>query len=194
MGTKALNAGQYDEAGDWHARALRLDRTSLWANLLSPAAPLYSGQLEKAANAFQCASQVLPKDPLPSSCEALPWAKRREQRKADQLIQKAIHGGKLLLHTHPMMHTAAAAYAVLGKQKPALSWLGKASSDGLPVYRVYRDDPHFECLRSQPPFLGLMANLEKEWLSYRREFGRAFASSESSFCGSLLLRKRGGPG
>ena len=32
-------------------------------------------------------------------------------------------------------------------------------------------------LRSQPPFMGLMANLKKEWLSYQREFGLAFASS-----------------
>jgi hypothetical protein len=32
---------------------LSLDRTSLSANLLSPAAPLYAGQLEKAADAIR---------------------------------------------------------------------------------------------------------------------------------------------
>jgi len=77
-----------------------------------------------------------------------------------------------LLHTHHMMHTVAAAYGVLGKPQPALAWLRKASTNGLPVYPVYRDDPHFECMRSQPQFLRFMANLKKEWTSYQRDFGR----------------------
>jgi len=166
-----LYAGEYEEAWDWHSRALSIDRASLWANLLSPAAPLYAGQLEKAAEAIRSAAQVLPKDPLLSSYEALLCAKRGERRKAEQLIQKATHGGGSLLHTHHMMHTVAAAYGVLGKPQPALAWLRKASSNGLPVYPVYRDDPHFEYMRSQPQFLRFMANLKKEWTSYQRDFG-----------------------
>jgi hypothetical protein len=150
---------------------LSLDRTSLWANLLSPAAPLYAGQLEKAADAIRSAGQLLPEDPLLASYGALLCAKRRERRKAEQLIQKATHGGRSLLHTHHMMHTVAAAYGVLGKPQPALTWLRKASTNGLPVYPVYRDDPHFECMRSQPSFLRFMADLKKEWASYQKEFG-----------------------
>ena len=67
-----------------------------------------------------------------------------------------------------MMHTVAAAYGVLGKPQPALTWLRKATTNGLPVYPVYRDDPHFECMRSQPPFLRFMADLKKEWASYQK--------------------------
>ena len=171
LGTNALYEGQYDEARDWHSRALSIDRASLWANLLSPAAPLYAGQLEKAADAIRSAAQVLPKDPLLSSYEALLCAKRGERRKAEQLIQKATQGGGSLLHTHHMMHTVAAAYGVLGKPQPALTWLRKASSNGLPLYPVYRDDPHFECMRRQPQFLRFMANLKKQWTSYQRDFG-----------------------
>jgi eukaryotic-like serine/threonine-protein kinase len=171
LGTNALYAGQYDEAWDWHSRALSIERTSLWANLLSPAAPLYDGQLEKASAAIRSAAQVLPKDPLLVSYEALLCAKRGERRRAEQLIQKATHGGGSLLHTHHMMHTVAAAYGVLGKPQQALTWLRKASSNGLPVYPVYRDDPHFECMRSQLPFLRFMADLKREWASYERDFG-----------------------
>jgi serine/threonine protein kinase/tetratricopeptide (TPR) repeat protein len=174
LGTTALYEGQYDEAWDWHSRALSIDRASLWANLLSPAAPLYAGQLEKAADAIRSAAQVLPKDPLLSSYEALLCAKRGERRKAEQLIQKATHGGGSLLHTHHMMHTVAAAYGVLGKPQPALAWLRKASANGLPIYPVYRDDPHFESIRSQPHFVRFMANLKKEWTSYQRDFGSTF--------------------
>jgi hypothetical protein len=60
-----------------------------------------------------------------------------------------------------MMHTVAATYGVLGKAQPVLTWLRKASTNGLPVYPVYRDNPHFECMRSQPQFLRFMATSKK---------------------------------
>jgi serine/threonine protein kinase/predicted Zn-dependent protease len=167
----ATYSGHYEEARECYARALSLDRANLWANLLSPAAPLYAGQLEQAAEAIRSASQILPKDPLLISCEALLWAKRGERRKAEQLIQKALHGEKSLLHTHHMMHMVAAAYAVLEKPQPALAWLRKASATGLPAYPAFRDDPHFESMHNNPQFLRFMANLKKEWTSYQREFG-----------------------
>jgi TolB-like protein/Tfp pilus assembly protein PilF len=171
LGTNALYAGQFDEAWDWHARALSIDRTSLFANLLSPAAPLYAGQMEKAAQAIRSASQIFPKDSLLWSYEALLCAKRGECRKAERLIHKATHGGASLLHTHHMMHTVAAAYGVLGKPQLAVSWLRKASSHGLPLYPVFRDDPHFESMRTHPQFLRFLATLKKQWTSYHREFG-----------------------
>jgi len=167
----AFLGGQYEEAREWFARALSLDRANLWANLFSPTVPLYAGQLEQAAEAIRSASQVLPKDPLLLSCEALLWAKRGDRRKAEQLIQKALHGEKSLLHTHHMMHMVAAAYGVLGKPQPALAWLRKASATGLPAYPSFRDDPHFESMQNNPQFLRFMADLKKECTSYQREFG-----------------------
>ena len=167
----AFLGGQYEEAREWFARALSLDRANLWANLFSPTVPLYVGQLEQAAEAIRSASQVLPKDPLLLSCEALLWAKRGDRRKAEQLIQKALHGEKSLLHTHHMMHMVAAAYGVLGKPQPALAWLRKASATGLPAYPSFRDDPHFESMQNNPQFLRFMADLKKECTSYQREFG-----------------------
>ena len=167
----AFYGGQYEEAREWFSRALSLDRANLWANLFSPTVPLYVGQLEQAAEAIRSASQVLPKDPLLFSCEALLWAKRGERHKAEQLIQKALHGEKSLLHTHHMMHMVAAAYGVLGKPQPALAWLRKASATGLPAYPSFRDDPHFGSMHNSPQFLRFMADLKKECTSYRREFG-----------------------
>jgi len=169
----AMWSGLCEEAQESFARALVIDRANLWANLFSPTATLYSGELEKAAESIRVASQVLGKDPMVIGCEALLWAKRGEKRKSEQLIQKAIHGGKSLSHTHHMMHAVAAAYAVLDKPTPALTWLSKAAATGLPLYPGYRDDPHFISLHNNPQFLSLMANLRKEWLSYRREFGNS---------------------
>ena len=70
-----------------------------------------------------------------------------------------------------MMHTVAAAYGVLGKPQLALTWLRKASINGLPVYPVYCNDPHFESMRSQPQFVRFMVHLKKEWTAYNRDFG-----------------------
>jgi hypothetical protein len=69
------------------------------------------------------------------------------------------------------MHMVAAAYGVLGKPQPALAWLRKASTTGLPAYPSFRDDPHFESMHNNPQFLRFMADLKKECTSYQREFG-----------------------
>jgi serine/threonine protein kinase/Flp pilus assembly protein TadD len=167
----AMWSGNYDEAQELFARALSIDRANLWANLFAPTAPLYSGELEKAVVCIRSASHVLPKDPLILACEALLCAKKGDRQKAEQLIQKAVRGGKSLSHTHHMMHTVAAAYAVLEKPTQALSWLRKASVTGLPLYPGFRDDPHFVSLHNNAKFLSLMSTVKKEWLSYQREFG-----------------------
>jgi tetratricopeptide (TPR) repeat protein len=171
LGTNSVYAGEYSEAREYYARALSLDRTSLWANLLSPAAPLYAGQLEQASQAIRAARQILPKDSLLTSYEALLWAKRGERRKAENTVQKALHGHKTLLHTHHMMHTVAAAYAMLEKPQQAMTWLRKASSTGLPIYPAYRDDPHFSGMRNDPQFLRFLTHLKRKWTSFKVEFG-----------------------
>jgi TolB-like protein len=171
LGQTALYEGHYEEGHELYARALSIDRANLWANLFSPHAPLYSNQLNQAEETIRAASQVLPKDPLLISSEALLWAKRGEKRKAEQLAKKAPIGGRSLSHTHHMMHTLAATYAVLGKPAPALAWLRKASMTGLPAYPAFRDDPHFDSLHNDPSFLRLMSAIKKEWMGYAREFG-----------------------
>lgn len=171
----AMWSGLFEEAQELFARALVIDRANLWANLFSPTATLYSGELEKAAESIRVAGQVLGRDPMVIGCEALLWAKRGEKSKSEQLIKKAIHGGKSLSHTHHMMHAVAAAYAVLDQPTQALTWLGKAAAIGLPLYPGFRDDPHFISLHNHPQFLRLMAALRTEWLSYRREFGNSAA-------------------
>ena len=77
----------------------------------------------------------------------------------------------MLLHTHHMWHTAAAAYAVLGKPAPAIRLLKKAASLGLPNYTMFRDDPHLVSLHDEPQFSKLLAGLKRELAGYQREFG-----------------------
>lgn len=172
LGQTALYKGNYEEAEEYHTRALTIDPANLWANLFAPTVPLYTQQPERAAEKIRVSMQVVPGDPLLTSCEALLWAKRGERRKAEQAIQRALRGGKSLSHSHHTLHNAAAAYATIGKPAQAISLLRKASTIGLPNYPVFRDDPHFASLRNHRPYLRLLADLKREYEKYQREFGR----------------------
>ena len=172
LGQTALYRWDYDEAEEYHLRAFHVDPTNIWAHLFHPTIALYRGQLEEGAERIHAARQLMPDDPWLQSCEALLCAKRGEFRKAEQLIERALRGGKPLLHTHHVDHTAAAVYALLGKPTRAIKLLRKASSMGLPNYPVFCEDPHFHSMRERPEFLSLMGELKREWTSYRQEFNR----------------------
>jgi len=163
--------GKYAEAEEHLARALSIDPASFYPNLDFPVVALYRQQLDRAAERIRAALHIAPGEPWLVSCEALLWAKRGEPRKAEQAIRRALRGGKTFWHTHHMLHTAAAVYAVIGKRAQAVSLLRKASGIGLPNYPAFRDDPHFQSLHNYPPFLRLMSDLKREWEGYRREFG-----------------------
>jgi len=172
LGQTYLYRNQYQEAGEYIARALAIDRGNLWGNLFSPTAALYAGQLEKAENLIRAGSQVLPEDPMLVACEGLLWARRGERRKAEQALQRALRKPKSLLHTHHMVHAAAAGYAVLGNTTKAITLLARASGNGLPNYPMFRDEPHFRDCHENPSFLRLMARLKREWEGYVQEFGK----------------------
>ena len=172
LGQIAMYRWDYDEAEEYHLRAFHVDPTNIWAHLFHPTIALYRGQLEEAAERIRVARQLLLDDPWLRSCEALLWAKRGEVGKAEELARRALRGGKTLLHTHHMFHTAAAVDALLGKRARAIALLRKASGTGLPNYPVFREDPHFHSLRERPEFLSLMSELKRDWEGYRQEFGR----------------------
>jgi hypothetical protein len=114
-------------------------------------------------------------------CDGMLLAKRGENKKAEQALARALRsGGKTMLHTHHMWHTAAATYAILGKQVPAISWLNKAAVTGLPNYHLFRDDPHFASLKNNQRYIALLTRLRREFLGYEREFGVPVAAHASS--------------
>ncbi len=169
----ALSAREYGEAEEYYARVFTIDSTNLWAHLISPLVPLQLNRLDRAEQRIQAAYQVAPGEATVASCEALLWAKRGERRKAQQILQRALRSSKIFLHTHHMLHNAAATYALLGKPEPAVRLLRKASATGLPNYPLFRDDPHLRALQDEPKYLRLLADLKKQWLAFQREFGRA---------------------
>ncbi|MGB7665923.1 MAG: protein kinase [Candidatus Acidiferrales bacterium] len=165
--------GKYEEAEQYFKRAITLDPASLWANLFSPSVPLYGSNPEPAVEMIKTAQHFFPGDALLTSWEGLLWAKRGNFRRAEQFVEKALKVGKSVLHTHHMWHTAAAAYATLGKPELAVRLLSRAAKTGLPNYPVFRDDPHFQSMHKYGPYLRLLATIKKETEGYRQEFGNS---------------------
>jgi eukaryotic-like serine/threonine-protein kinase len=174
----ATGAGDYPKAEEFHARALSLDRASLWANLFAPTALLYEGQLERAEERIRSSQQVV-QDPLLTASEGLLWAKRGENRRALQLLTRALHSKKMLAHTHHTWHVAADAYAVMGKAAPALFLLEKCQKNGLPNYPGFMNDPHLRALGNDPRFVRFMSGLQREWRLYQEEFGASAARARA---------------
>jgi hypothetical protein len=164
--------GQYEEGQMYLARALAVDPGSAWANHFGPIGPLYSKRPDAALEKVRAAASVVVDDPILHSFEAMIWALRGENRKAQKEVQRALKG-KSLLHTHHTWHHVAAAYAIIGKPAESTALLVKASRFGLPNYPAFRDDPFLTSLHNYPPFLRLMAELKREWSAYQREFGRS---------------------
>jgi serine/threonine protein kinase/tetratricopeptide (TPR) repeat protein len=171
LGQTNLYSGKYDQALEYHDRAIAVDASNIWANIFAPTMPLYQRDLAKAEHRIKNATQVLGPDPMLVACEGLLNMLRGERRKAEQLTLKALSTArKPLSHTHHMWHLAAATYALLEKPVPALNLLKKCIAVGLPNYPAFRDDPHFIPLQKHPQFLRLMTDLKKEWHSYQKEF------------------------
>jgi len=160
--------GNYSEAEEYFARALIVDPSHHWANIFCVAPPMYSGDLERAAERIRIARQVAGDDQFVHAWESLLWAKRGERRKALHFADLALKDKRYLTYTHHAYHQLAASYATLGKAESAVVLIEKASRTGLPSYPLYRDDLHFHGLRSES-FRRLIANLERQWQSHKRE-------------------------
>ena len=172
MGHSKQFAGEFEEAEEYFARILTLEPSHLWGNIFFPGISLYVGRLDRAEEKIRVATQLAPKDPLVASWEALLWAKRGEPRKVEQAAQRTLREKRIFTYSHHAYHAVAAAYAVIGKTAQAISVLRKATRIGLPNYPLFRDDPHFASLHNHPQFLRLLADLKREWESYKREFRR----------------------
>ena len=170
-GQLANYMGNFDEAREFQMRALRVDSSNIWANMMYPAVLLQSGELDKAEERIRIGRQILPEEPWLVGCEALLSAKRGDFRKADQTASRALRSKKTLAHTHHMWHAAAATYSLIGKPAAALALLRKSASLGLPNYPLFRDDLHFAGMQNYAAYLRFMADLKREWEGYRREFG-----------------------
>jgi eukaryotic-like serine/threonine-protein kinase len=172
VGHIAMYSWDYDTAYKYHSRALATDPSHLFAAILFPAVPLYTGDLNDAEEKIKFARQIAPEDPLVSSWEALLFAKRGDAKKAEAAARRTARDKRQFTYSHHAAHTVAAAYAILGKTDSALTWVRRASETGFPNYPVFRDDPYLKSLHELPEYRRFLSALKRQWVAFDREFAR----------------------
>jgi len=170
LGHVALYSWDYETAYKYHSRALAIDPSHFYAALMFPGVPLYAGDLNDAEDKIKFARRITPENPLVSSWEALLFAKRGDSKRAEAALRSATRSKQLFTYSHHVAHTAAAAFAILGKADSAVTWLRRASETGFPDYLVLRDDPHLANLRDVPEFRRLLSGLKRQWAAFHQEF------------------------
>ena len=170
IGQTALYRGDYEEAYDYHVRALAVDATSIWPNLFMPIIPLYLQRPGEAHQRLQHARQIAGDDPTLTSVEGLIEAYDGNSSKALQLAGTALQRPSSLLHTHHMWHFAAAIFALCDQPDSAIPWLTRCADMGLPNHDLFRNDPHLRPLHSRADFQQFLSRLQHERDQYRTEF------------------------
>ena len=99
---------------------------------------------------------------------AVLYAGTGKKKEAEEKIKIAIEHGEGISHFHHAEHLIASAYALMGNTKAAVEWLQKTADHGLPCYPLFRDDPNFKSVRSDPEYISLMAKLKKQWEYYMK--------------------------
>ncbi len=168
----AFYAGCYDEAQEHLDRALKSNAALGVIRWLSSVIRIYRGEFAKAEDELRVARQVEGDQAIFDSNEALLWAKRGEQEKAQQALARALQDKPSIGHDHHRWHHAAAVYAVLGRPDQAIEQIRRASQTGFPCYPTFQNDPHFASLHAEPEWKTLTADLEREDAEFRSEFGQ----------------------
>jgi tetratricopeptide (TPR) repeat protein len=171
LGELATYVGDHATALEYYERTLALEPSHVYGNMFVPAGLLYMDDLGRAERALVTARNVVGKDSLLQSAEALLWAKRGESRRADEYVHRALKDLQSLSHAHHTRHYVAAALATMGQPERALEQLRLAAETGLPNYPLFLGDRHLDSLRTRPDFLEFLADLKPGWEACRREFG-----------------------
>ena len=130
--------------------------------------------MNQAESSIRNARLVGQDDAILTSSEALIWAKRGENRKAEATCQRTLDEMKAKtphVHTHHVYHNLGAAYALIGKAEVAIEQIRTAAGTGLPNFPLFDTDEDLDALRGQPDFDRLLLALKSDLDSYRAEFG-----------------------
>ncbi|MEX0880605.1 MAG: protein kinase [Thermoanaerobaculia bacterium] len=101
------------------------------------------------------------------SVGALLAARSGQAAKAEEQIALAIQYDRGLSHFHHVEYNIGSAYALMGKPRQALEWLGKSAEHGFQCYPLFATDPSLTALRGDPGYEALLRKMKAEWEHYR---------------------------
>ena len=88
------------------------------------------------------------------------------RKQIDQGRPKARNSDELS-HLHHAQYFLGVAYALTGDARQAVTWLKKASLEGLPCYPLFERDPDLDSLRKDPEFVAFMERLKAQHERFR---------------------------
>ncbi len=162
--------GDYEQAGRYQTLALSRDPGHQFALLFVPTSLVHLGNLDEAERNIHSAKKILGDDKMLVATEAMVWARRGNEERAEERLRVAEAASKTVAHSHHAWHHIASTHALLDRPAEAVRWLEKAATAGLPNHPLFRNDPHLASLKGDPGFDALMQRLETECAAYRREF------------------------
>jgi hypothetical protein len=86
---------------------------------------------------------------------------------AKREIELTVRNRKAFGHYHHAQYDVACAYALLGDEDAALTWLADAAHNGFPCHSFFETDPLLESVRAQKRFVTLVDELRYECDGYR---------------------------
>jgi serine/threonine protein kinase/tetratricopeptide (TPR) repeat protein len=160
LGNAYFYLRRYDEADRAYEQAVKLDQADslLWWNLgdgyyYSPGKRAQSaGAYQRAVSLAEERLRVNPKDADALGILTICHAMLGEKKLALESLRKGL---QLTPADPELLFRAALVYNQFGDVPEALSWLGKAMSEGFSQTTV-RDTPNFDHLRSDPSFQELL--------------------------------------
>ena len=97
------------------------------------------------------------------SVRAMMLAKAGRRSEAEASIAKSIELGRNFGHFHHSAYNIASAYALLGMNDKAATWLQDAADNGFPCYPLFSSDSQLDGLRRDVRFATMFASLKREW-------------------------------
>jgi adenylate cyclase len=190
LGKVYMHIGLLDKSIEANSQALRLDPQEREAIGRRNAAYIYLRQCETAlqlldqqaaaiprgrADALRCvgrideAIQELTAAPYPALLAALLARKGQFDSARKQIEQGSLaaRNTEELSHFHHAQYYIGVAYALMGDTRQAVSWLKKATREGLPCYPLFERDPDLDSLRKDPEFVAFMEQLKAQAERFR---------------------------
>ena len=99
-------------------------------------------------------------DPLLYSVQAILYAASNNVTAAEDRIERAKRSDSHFLHHHHIAYNIGSAYALLGRNTEAITWLKMAADNGFPCYEFFEIDPNLQKIRGDPSF--------KVWMQEQR--------------------------
>jgi TolB-like protein/DNA-binding winged helix-turn-helix (wHTH) protein/Tfp pilus assembly protein PilF len=150
---------------------------SVWERRRDPhwmraAALSHAGRNDEAAQELERFLREQPASPVGVlSLQAVMLARSGDHAGAERRIRRvagAARNERGYSSYHHHQYNVGAAYALMGRSRPAVEWLERAAAEGFPCYPFYEKDPDLRPLKDAPEFQAFMARLKQQWERYRQ--------------------------